>query len=577
MKEEQIHKIRHSLAHLLAIEVLKFDPDVKLAIGPVIENGFYYDFEFSKDKNPTDKDLKDFQKGMKKSIGRKLDFEYQDIDEKETRKLFKDQPYKLELIDELVKTGEKLSIYKTGDFTDLCAGPHIKNTSEIDPNAFMIDKLAGAYWRGDESKQMLVRIYGVAFENKEELDNYKEMLKEAEKRDHRKIGKEMDLFTFSDLVGAGLPMFTPKGTIMREAVVSKINQIQKRYGFQEVWIPHITKPELYKTSGHWEKFGDQLFKVKSRENDFVLKPMNCPHHTQIFASSAKSYKDLPVRYMEATTVYRDEQSGELLGLSRVRSLTQDDGHTFCTPDQIKEEIKNIINVIKEFYTLLDLWNENSYEAFVSVRDPKTPEKYLGGDEVWEKSEKILQEIADEEDLKYRIEKGEAAFYGPKIDFKFKDSLGRVWQLATVQLDFNMPDRFKLEYTDKDGQKKTPVMIHRAIAGSIERFLSVIIEHYAGNFPLWLAPVQVKVIPVAEPHTEKAQEIYKRLKEKDIRVEIDNSDDGFGKKVRKAKTEKVPYFIIIGDKEVEEDKVTLESRDNGQIGALSFEKMIESLK
>jgi threonyl-tRNA synthetase len=402
------------------------------------------------------------------------------------------------------------------------------------------------------------------------------MMKQAADRDHRKIGREMNLFTFSDMVGSGLPMFTPKGTAMRNAIVAKIAKIQEKYGFQEVWIPHITKPELYMKSGHWEKFGDDLFKVKGRENDFVMKPMNCPHHTQIFASAPKSYKDLPVRYSETTTVYRDEQAGELLGLSRVRSLTQDDGHTFCTPEQIEVEIKNIINVMREFYTSLDLWSEGKYQVFLSVRDPKNPEKYLGSDEVWNQSETVLKKIAKDEQLPYTIEEGEAAFYGPKLDFKFKDSIGRVWQLATVQLDFNMPARFELEYTDSDGTKKTPVMIHRAIAGSLERFLSVIIEHYAGNFPTWMAPVQVKVLPIAENHNEKASEIYGALKDAGFRVELDDSKDGLGKKVRNAKKEKTPYFVVIGDKDIEENKITIESRDNGNLGMMTIEEFVEKI-
>lgn len=574
---EKVDKVRHSLAHLLAIAVKKHDPNVKMGIGPVIENGFYYDFKFSEDRVPSEKNLKTFKKQIKKLISSNLDFEYQEITEEEARELFKDEPYKLELIDELVEQKATLSIYKTGDFTDLCAGPHIENTKEINVDAFDITKLAGAYWRGDENNDMLTRIYGVAFENKEELEEYEQLMKEAGERDHRKIGKEMGLFTFSELVGSGLPLFTPKGMAMRTAIVEKIAGIQEKFGFQEVWIPHITKPELYKKSGHWDKFGDELFKVKGRENDFVMKPMNCPHHTQIFASEPRSYKDLPIRYSETTTVYRDEQAGELLGLSRVRSLTQDDGHTFCTPDQIEEEIKSIIFVMKEFYTSLNLWEEGKYQVFLSIRDPENKEKYLGDDIVWDKSETTLKKIAEDEKLPVTIEEGEAAFYGPKLDFKFKDAIGRVWQLATVQLDFNMPTNFGLEYTDSDGTKKTPVMIHRAIAGSLERFLSVIIEHFAGNFPLWLAPVQVKILPIAEPHLEKANEIYTLLKDKGMRVELDNSKDGFGKKVRKAKTEKVPYFIIIGDKDIEENKVTLESRDNGNLGMISTEDLLDKIK
>lgn len=575
MKDEQINKIRHSLAHLLAIEVLKFDPDAKLAIGPVIDNGFYYDFEFSEDKTPTDKDLKTFQKGMKKSIGRKLDFEYEEVDEKKARDLLKDQPYKLELIDDLVKAGEKLSIYKTGDFVDLCAGPHIKNTSEINADAFKIDKLAGAYWRGDENNKMLTRIYGVAFEDKEGLEKYLDMLAEAERRDHRKIGKEMNLWTFSDLVGSGLPMFTPKGTIIRNALKDKLIEISKKHDAQEVSIPHLAKRKLYETSGHADKFGDELMIVKSHYDEFVLKPVNCPHHTQIFDSIPRSYKDLPVRLIESTMQYRDEKPGEIGGLTRVRSITVDDGHTFCTPDQIKEEAKIIAKIIEEFYTNLGMYGD--HWVSLSVRDKGNKEKYIGSDENWDKAEKMLQEVSDDLGLNAKVVEGEAAIYGPKLDYMFKDSLERETQLATIQLDFNMPERFGLEYTDSDGKKKTPVMIHRAILGSYERFMAILIEHFAGNFPLWLSPVQVKIIPVAEPHVDKAKEVLQSLKEEGFRVELDDSDDGFGKKIRKAKTEKVPYFIIIGDKDIEENKVTLESRDNGQVGTLSMEELFENLK
>ncbi len=573
---KQIEKARHSLAHLLAIEVLKFDPEAKLAIGPNIENGFYYDFEFSENKKPTEADLKQFKKGIKKQIGSKLTFNYKKIDEATAHDLFKNQPYKLELLDEVIRSGGEISVCTTGDFVDLCSGPHIDNTGDINPDSFDITKIAGAYWRGDEKNKMLTRIYGLAFESRQELDEHNEMLRQASDRDHRKIGKEMDLFTFSDLVGSGLPMFTPKGTSMRKAIVTKIAGIQEKFGFQEVWIPHITKTDLYKKSGHWDKFGEELFKVKGRENDFVMKPMNCPHHTQIFASSPKSYKDLPIRYSETTTVYRDEQAGELLGLSRVRSLTQDDGHTFCTPEQIEDEIKNIISVIKEFYSSLNLWSEGKFKVFLSVRDPKNKEKYLGDDSIWEKSEAVLEKIARDEKLPFVIEEGEAAFYGPKLDFKFKDSIGRVWQLATVQLDFNMPQRFSLEYVDSDGQKKTPVMIHRAIAGSLERFMSVIIEHFAGNFPLWLAPVQIKILPVMENHNAKAEEVLSMLKSAKYRVEIDSSNDGLGKKVRKAKKEKVPYFIIIGDQDIQNETISVESRDAGQVGSIPVREFLENL-
>jgi len=387
----------------------------------------------------------------------------------------------------------------------------------------------------------------------------------------------MDLFTFSEKVGQGLPLFTPKGTAMRNAIIRKIYNIQSEYDAQEVTIPHITKPELYKTSGHWDKFKDELFHVKGKVDEFVIKPMNCPHHTQIYASQPRSYRDLPLRYVESTAVYRDEQSGELIGLGRVRSITQDDGHTFCTQDQIENEVKIIIETIKKFYTEVGLLKEGNYRVALSFRDPKNPEKYLGDEKMWEKAQSSLEKIAQNEGFDYEIFEGEAAFYGPKIDFMFKDTLGRERQLGTVQLDFNMPARFELEYTDKDGEKKTPVMIHRAIAGSLERFLSIAIEHFAGNFPFWMAPVQAIVIPVAEPHEEKAKEIRLVLKKAGFRTEVNTSDDSFGKKIRSAKKEKVPYTIIIGDADLEAGKFTLESRDNGQIGQLTQEEILERFK
>jgi threonyl-tRNA synthetase len=571
---KQIDKIRHSLAHLLAIEVLKFDPDAKLAIGPVIENGFYYDFEFSEGKIPTESDLKTFKKGIKKLISSNLDFVFEEIDEAKARQLFKDQPYKIELIDELVKAGETLSIYTTGDFVDLCAGPHIENTKEIDASAFDIKSTAGAYWRGDEKNKMLTRIYGVAFENREGLDEYEAWLKEAAARDHRKIGKEMNLWTFSDLVGAGLPMFTPKGTTIRNALRNRLFDISRRHGGQEVTIPHLAKRKLYETSGHADKFGDELLLVKSHYDEFVLKPVNCPHHTQIYASEPRSYRDLPVRYIESTMQYRDEKPGEIGGLTRVRAITVDDGHTFCTPDQIKEEAEVIAKIIEEFYTDLGLYGD--HWVSLSVRDSENKDNYIGSEENWDKAETMLQAVSDDLKLEAKRVEGEAAIYGPKLDFMFKDSLGRETQLATIQLDFNMPERFGLEYTDSDGSKQTPVMIHRAILGSFERFLAILIEHFAGNFPTWIAPVQVKVLPIAEPHNEKALEIFKQLQQAGFRVELDDSKDGLGKKVRNAKKEKVPYFVILGDKDIEENKITVESRDDGNIGMMTIEEFTRKL-
>lgn len=583
MKNEEkdgLFKARHSLAHLLAIEILKFDPGARLAIGPVIDNGFYYDIDFSEGRTPSESDLKKIQKGIKILIGQKLNFNYKEVSEEEARRLFAKNPYKIELIDELVAAGETLSIYETtnpdGDviFVDLCSGPHIKNTDEINASAFEITHIAGAYWRGDEKNKMLTRIYGVAFDTAEELEAHKKMLAEARDRDHRKIGREMGLFTFSDLVGAGLPMFTPAGTIVRNALRDRLVQISKQYGVQEVTIPHLAKIKLYETSGHAEKFADELFHVVSHYDKFVLKPVNCPHHTQIYASSPRSYRDLPVRYMESTMQYRDEKPGEIGGLTRVRSITCDDGHTFCTVDQIKDEVKNLAKIVEQFYT--DLGMYGNHWVSLSVRDSKNHDGYIGTEENWDKAEKMLAEVSEELKLDARVVEGEAAIYGPKLDYMFKDSLGRETQLATIQLDFNMPERFGLEYTDADGQKKTPVMIHRAILGSYERFMAILIEHFAGNFPSWLAPVQVKVLPVAKTHIDRAHEIVAILRDSGLRVDIDDNDDGLGKKVRKAKVEKVPYFIIIGDKEIESGAVTLESRDRGNLGEVAIENLKDKL-
>jgi len=577
MTSDSIGKIRHSLAHVLATAVLKYDHEVKIAIGPSTDTGFYYDFEFSEGKTPGEMDLKKLEKEMRNVLKRSFAPEYKEVSVDEARTLFKDQPYKLELIEEIDATGEKITTYTIGDFTDLCEGPHVENSKEIKPDSFSLSHIAGAYWRGDEHNIMLTRIYGVAFNTKEKLDKYLEQQEEAKKRDHRKLGKELDLFTFSDLIGAGLPLFTPKGALMRNLIVEKIYNIQKQYDYQQVWIPHITKSDLYKKSGHWDKFGDELFHVKGKtDTEFVMKPMNCPHHTQIFASSPKSYRDLPVRYSEATTNYRDEQAGELLGLSRVRSITQDDGHVFCTPEQIEQEAGIMVNVIREFYSSLDMFNDDMYWVSLSVRDSETPEEYLGDNDVWEKSEKILEEIAKKEDLNYRRIEGEAAFYGPKLDFMFRDAIGREWQLATIQLDFNMPARFELEYIDSNNERKTPVMIHRAIAGSLERFMSVMIEHFAGAFPLWLSPVQVIILPISEKHLEYARKIVATLKAKDIRVELDTSSETLGKKIRNTKLQKTPYFLVIGDEEITKKEVTLESRDDGKVGSMTTDALIEKL-
>ncbi|MCW9054600.1 MAG: threonine--tRNA ligase [Candidatus Pacebacteria bacterium] len=575
---KDLQSVRHTLAHVLAAAVLTHDPKVKIAIGPAIENGFYYDFEFSKGKIPGEGDLKSFEKEMHKILKKGFEPECQEVSVDEARELFKDQPYKLELIEGIAKEGENITTYTIGEFVDLCEGPHVASSSEVDLESFALSHVAGAYWRGDEKNPMLTRIYGLAFENKEALDAYLAQQEEAKARDHRKLGKELDLFTFSDLVGPGLPLFTPRGTLMRDLIVDKIMSIQERFGYTKVSIPHITKSDLYKTSGHWDKFGDELFKVRGKsDTEFVMKPMNCPHHTQIFDSRPRSYKELPLRFAETTMVYRDEQQGELLGLSRVRSITQDDGHVFCTFEQIRQEVENIVHVIKEFYTSLDMFQEGKFWVSLSVRDPDEPEKYLGDAAGWDKAESVLEDIAKQLDLPYKRVEGEAAFYGPKLDFMFFDALGRERQLATAQLDFVMPERFTLSYVDENGEKKTPVMIHRAIAGSLERFMAIMIEHFAGAFPLWLSPVQIKILPISENHTAYAKEVAEQLKASGIRLELDDSSESLGKKIRNTKLEKVPYFLVIGEQEVDKKEVTLESRDEGKVGSMSVEDLTARLK
>jgi threonyl-tRNA synthetase len=573
-EQDNLYKIRHTLAHILAKTVLEIDPGAKLAIGPPVSDGFYYDFELSDGVKIGDVELKNIQKRMRKIVQKGFTPELKTLSEDEARELFAKQPYKLELIDAITKDGEDITTYEIADFIDLCEGPHVSTSDEIDQRAFKLAKVAGAYWRGDESNTMLTRIYAYAFAKPAELDAHLELLEEAKRRDHRKLGQELDLFTFSDLVGPGLPLWTPKGTLMRELIVDRITNIQKRFGYKSVTIPHITKSDLYKTSGHWEKFGDELFKVKGKSDaEFVMKPMNCPHHTQIFSSSPKSYRDLPIRYAETTMVYRDEQAGELLGLSRVRSITQDDGHVFCTTEQVEQEVNNIISVIKHFYSSLDMFAEGKFWVSVSVRDPETPDKYLGDTNNWDIAEKTLENIVKDNGFKYKVVPGEAAFYGPKIDFMFFDALGRERQLATAQLDFVMPSRFGLEYTDKTGNKQTPVMIHRAIAGSLERFLAIIIEHFAGNFPTWLSPEQVRIVPVADAHSEYAHRVLAGLEEFNIRASIHEATDSLGKRIRVAKKEKIPYTLVLGDKEQETGSVTAEVRDGDKL-ELSLNDFVE---
>ncbi len=571
MKEINLEHLRHTLAHLLASVVNELYPGTKNTIGPAIDDGFYYDFEFPADVKLSDKDLPKIEKEMKVQLKSWKEFSHKEMTEKEARKYFKDNPYKLELIDEIVKKGEKITFYNCGDFTDLCRGGHIENPSKkITLDSFKLSRTAGAYWRGDEKNKMLTRIYGLAFNSKLELDDYETMRVEALKRDHKKLGKELKLFTLSPLVGSGLPLIQPRGMIIRQEIENYLWELHKKKGYSRVWTPHIAKEELYKVSGHYDKFGDQLFKVTGGEEKFFLKPMNCPHHMQIFADNQFSYRDMPVRYFELATVYRDEKSGQLAGLTRVRSITQDDGHLFCRVSQIRDEVTSIINIIKTFYNTMELMND--YWVSLSVRgDDKN--NYLGSDEIWKQAEEALEVSAKENNLTYKIIKGEATFYGPKLDFMFKDSIGREWQLATIQCDFNLPERFNLSFINEKSEKERPVVIHRAISGSLERFLGIVIEHFAGKFPLWLSPIQVRIIPIAEEHHKKALELFEKMKEAEIRVEIEFSHNNFNKKIRQAKIEHIPYFIIIGDKDISAGKLTLESRDVAQIGQLIEEEII----
>ncbi len=573
--QSDIENLRHSVAHLLASAVIKLWPETKATIGPPIDDGFYYDFEF---KNPiSDKDFAKIEKQMKKELQSWEGFEKIEVTPNEALKRFEDNEYKEEIIKELVEKNENITLYKSGDFVDLCRGGHVDNPRK-ELKYFKLLSIAGAYWRGDENNKMLTRIYGTAFFTQEELDKHLELLEEAKKRDHRKLGKELDLFTFSNLVGSGLPLFTPKGTLLRDLITEKIQNIQKKFGYERVTIPHITKKDLYETSGHWDKFGDELFKVKGQSDaEFVIKPMNCPHHTQIYASRPRSYKELPIRYMESTMVYRDEQAGELLGLSRVRSITQDDAHIFCTPEQISDEIGIIVEVIKQFYTSLSMWDAESFWVSLSSRDPKTPEKYLGDPDRWDEAESILENVAKKYNLPFKQVPGEAAFYGPKLDFMFKDSMGREWQLATAQLDFVMPDRFELEYTNEDGKKERTVMIHRAVAGSLERFLSVIIEHFAGAFPLWLSPVQVHIIPVSDKHHDYANSLSEEFLQENIRTQTDFVNETVGKKIRNASTQKIPYILVIGDNEVENGILTIRKRGQEEQIKMNKTDFIEDLK
>ncbi len=564
---------RHTLAHLLASAISERYPHARPTIGPAVDNGFYYDFDFSGGDTPKEADLASLQESMVDLLSSWTEMTGVEVGEKDARDRFAGNPYKLELIDGIVTEGEPITLYTAGSFTDLCRGGHSEHPErDIKKDSFMLSRIAGAYWRGDETKPMLTRIYGLAFDTKEELDAYLVQQEEARARDHKKLGPELDLFVFSDLVGPGLPLFTPKGTLVRNLLDDFVQDLRAPRGYEKVEIPHITKKALYETSGHWEKFKDELFRITTREgHEFAMKPMNCPHHTQIYARKQWSYRQLPQRYSNTTACYRDEQTGELSGLSRVRAFWQDDAHVFCRMAQVKEEALKVWDIIHSFYGAFGF----DLTVRLSTHDPKNMENYLGSLETWETAVGMLRELVAEKGIEAIDGTGEAAFYGPKIDFISKDSIGRSWQVATIQLDMQQPDRFDLTCINEQGQKERIVMIHAAIMGSIERFLSLLIEHTAGNFPVWLSPVQARVIPVSDKQSEYAQKVRDELRAAGVRVDVDDDNDSLGKRIRNAKAEKVPYLLVVGDKEIEENAVSVESREE-KIGSMKTGEFVSKI-
>jgi threonyl-tRNA synthetase len=560
----------HSSAHLLAEALEELYPGVKFGIGPAIDNGFYYDIDLG-DREFGEEDLGTVESKMLELARQKNQYVRSEVSKADALKYFtsKDDEYKLELINDL--EDGTITFYKQGNFTDLCRGPHVPSTGVI--KAIKLMSVAGAYWRGDEKRKQLTRIYGVSFPKQKELTEYLELLEEAKKRDHRKLGKELELFAFSEKVGLGLPLWLPKGTVLRERLEQFLRKAQVKAGYDPVVTPHIGSKQLYVTSGHYEKYGADSFqpiKTPNENEEFLLKPMNCPHHCEIYKTKPRSYKDLPVRYAEFGTVYRYEQSGELHGLTRVRGFTQDDAHIFCRPDQVKEEFVKVIDLVLHVFKALGFEN---FTAQVSLRDPENKAKYIGSDELWDKAEAEIQEAADERGLSTIAVKGEAAFYGPKLDFMVKDALGRSWQLGTIQVDYTLPERFELEYTGADNQKHRPVMIHRAPFGSLERFIAVLIEHCAGNFPLWLSPDQIAILPISEKYQDYAKELHSLLQEKDIRGFLDDRDEKIGRKIRDAEVMKVPFMLIVGEKEATDRMVSVRRHGEGDLGSMSIDDFV----
>ena len=564
----------HSSAHIMAEALEFFYPGIKLAIGPPIENGFYYDVDFG-EYEFTDKDLAKVEKKMLELAREKNPFVREDVSKKEALKFFntKEDPYKLELIEEL--EDGTITFYSQGNFTDLCRGPHLPHTGFI--KAVKLLNIAGAYWRGDESRKQLTRVYGITFEKQKELNQYLVQLEEAKKRDHRKLGKELELFTFSEKVGQGLPLWLPKGADLRERLMDFLKKAQVQSGYQPVSTPHIGHKDLYVCSGHYDKYGADSFQSINTPNEgeeFLLKPMNCPHHCEIFNASPRSYRDLPLRFAEFGTVYRYEQSGELHGLTRVRGFTQDDAHIFCRPDQLEEEFKKVIDLVLYVFKALDF---KEFVAQVSLRDKNKQDRYIGSEKNWDKAELAIINAANDKGLSTIIEYGEAAFYGPKLDFMVKDALNRSWQLGTIQVDYNLPERFELEYTGSDNQKHRPVMIHRAPFGSLERFIAVLIEHTAGKFPLWLNPEQFIILPVSQQYNDYAQDVLKILKNYDIRGLVDGRAEKVGRKIRDAEVNKIPFMLIIGEKEAHNNSVSVRQRGAGDLGAFSLDEFRELIQ
>ena len=567
------HAFWHTSAHLMAEAIQQLFPHVKFGIGPAIENGFYYDVDGG-EAPIKESDLPLIEAKMMELAAKKEAVVRREISKADALKMFGDrgEEYKVELISEL--EDGTITTYTQGEFTDLCRGPHLPTTAPI--KAVKLTSLAGAYWRGDEKRHQLTRIYGITFPKKKMLDEYLTLMEEAKKRDHRKLGKELELFMFSPAVGAGLPLWLPRGAMLRDRLENFLRRIQKRFGYLQVITPHIGNKLLYVTSGHYAKYGKDSFQpihTPEEGEEFLLKPMNCPHHCEIYKGFPRSYKDLPLRFAEFGTVYRYEQSGELHGLTRVRGFTQDDAHIFCRPDQLKEEFLKVMDIIFIIFKALDFQN---FEAQISLRDPNNREKYIGSDENWEKAERAIVEACEEKGLKARVELGEAAFYGPKLDFMVKDAIGRRWQLGTIQVDYNLPERFELEYTGSDNQKHRPVMIHRAPFGSMERFVAVLIEHTGGKFPLWLTPDQVVIMPISEKYNDYAQQVAKELAQKDIRAIVDDRNEKIGRKIRDNEMKKIPYLLIVGEKEAENNEVSVRKQGEGDKGTMKITTFAEIL-